>query len=112
MGVSSSIVPNYTLITEKGVKVFHTVEEILEVFSPEAKMVAYNVSDVFVHKNKQIIRTGTDDWTSTLHKRGFEQIVDDFLVAVESGRHPQVSTQEHLRTHKVCEEVVEKLKAI
>ena len=89
-----------------------TTEEILEVFSPEAKMVAYNVNDVFVHKNKQVIRTGTDDWTSTLHKRGFEQIVDDFLMAVESGRPPQVSAQEHLRTHKVCEEVVEKLKMI
>jgi virulence factor len=87
-------------------------EEILEVFSPEAKMVAYNVADVYVHKNKQVIKTGTDDWTSTLVKRGFEQIVDDFLAAVESGRRPQVSTQEHLRTHKICEEVVEKLKGI
>ena len=89
-----------------------TTEEILEVFSPEAKMVAYNVSDVYVHKNKQIIKTGSDDWTSTLHKRGFEQIIDDFLSAVESGKHPQVSTQEHLRTHKICEEVVRKLNAI
>jgi virulence factor len=89
-----------------------TTEEILEVFSPEAKMVAYNVSDVYVHKNKQITKTGTDDWISTLHKRGFEQIVDDFLTAVESGKRPQISTQEHLRTHKLCEEVVEKLTTI
>ena len=89
-----------------------TTEEILEVFSPEAKMVAYNVTDVYVHKNKQIIKTATDDWTSTLHKRGFEQIIDDFLTAVESGRHPQITIHEHLRTHQVCEEVVEKLKMI
>jgi virulence factor len=86
-----------------------TTEEILEVFSPEAKMVAYNVSDVFIHKNKQIIKTCTDDWTSTLHKRGFEQIVDDFLSAIESGRAPQISLHDQLRTHKICEEVVEKL---
>ena len=86
-----------------------TTEEILEVFSPEAKMVAYNVSDVFIHKNKQTIKAGTDDWTSTLHKRGFEQIVDDFLNAVESGRAPQISLHDQLRTHKICEEVVEKL---
>jgi virulence factor len=86
-----------------------TTEEILEVFSSEAKMVAYNISDVFIHKNKQIIRTGTDDWTSTLHKRGFEQIVDDFLNAVESGAAPQISLHDQLRTHKICEEIVEKL---
>ena len=89
-----------------------TTEEILEVFSPEAKMIAYNVTDVFTHKNKQIIKTGTDDWTSTLHKRGFEQIIDDFLAAVESGRTPQINPQDHLRTHKICEEVVEKLQMI
>lgn len=89
-----------------------TTEEILEVFSPEGKMVAYNVSDVYVHKNRQIIKTATDDWESTLHKRGFEQIVDDFLRAAESGGDPQVSIQEHLRTHKLCEDVVGKLGAI
>ena len=89
-----------------------TTEEILEVFSAEAKMVAYNVTDVYVHKNKQIIKTAADDWTSTLHKRGFEQIIDDFLTAVQSGRYPQITIQEHLRTHQVCEEVVEKLKMI
>jgi virulence factor len=89
-----------------------TTEEILEVFSPEAKMIAYNVTDVYTHKNKQIIKTGTDDWTSTLYKRGFEQIVDDFLDAVESGRPPRINPQDHLRTHKICEEVVEKLQMI
>ena len=89
-----------------------TTEEILEVFSPEGKMVAYNITDVFTHKNKQIIKSASDDWTSTLHKRGFEQIVDDFLSAVESGNSPQISLQDHLRTHKICEEVVEKLQMI
>lgn len=89
-----------------------STEEILEVFSPEAKMVAYNVADVFVHKNKQIIKTGTDDWMSTLHKRGFEQIVDDFLVSVEADSAPQISTKELLLTHKLCEDVTAKLSAI
>ena len=89
-----------------------TTEEILELFSGEAKMVAYNVTDVFTHKNKQIVKSGTDDWSSTLHKRGFEQIVDDFLGSVESGKPPQISLHDHLRTHKICEEVVEKLQTI
>lgn len=89
-----------------------TTEERLEVFSPEAKMVANNMTDVFIHKNRQIIKTGTDDWTSTLHKRGFEHIVDDFLGAVESGKPPQISLKDHLHTHKICEEVVQKLQMI
>jgi virulence factor len=89
-----------------------TTEEVVEIFSPEAKMVAYNVADVFVHKNREVVKTPSDDWTSTLHKRGFEQIVDDFITSVESGKRPQVSLQEHLLTHKLCEDVVEKLNAI
>jgi virulence factor len=89
-----------------------TTEETLEVFSSEAKMVAHNLNEVFIHKNKQIIKTVTDDWTSTLHKRGFEQIVDDFLNAVEWGKSPQISISDHLHTHKICEQIVEKLQVI
>lgn len=86
-----------------------TTEEVLEVFSPEEKMTAYNMSEVYVHKNKQIIKTSTDDWTSTLYKRGFEQIVDDFLNTVEYGTPPEVTMKDHLQTHRMCEDVVEKL---
>ena len=89
-----------------------TTQESLEVFSPEAKMVAYNLTEVFIHKNKQIIKTVTDDWSSTLHKRGFEQIIDDFLAAVESGKPPQINIKDHLHTHKICEEIVKRLQAI
>lgn len=63
MGVTSSIVPNYTLITEKGVKVFHTVEEILEVFTVQRLAVTKRRYELLISeyedrllKNNEIIR--------------------------------------------------------
>jgi hypothetical protein len=43
----------------------------------------------------------------TLSKRGFEGMVDEFLRDVELGsaRHHE----DHLLTHRVCEEIVKKL---
>ncbi|MBF0298204.1 MAG: hypothetical protein HQK51_05765 [Oligoflexia bacterium] len=35
MGVQSSITPNYTLISERGVKIFHCAEEIIEIFTKQ-----------------------------------------------------------------------------
>ena len=62
-----------------------TVEEKLEVFTSGEKRVVYNVSDTFIHQDKNETKLGAGDWDPTLHKRGFEQIVEDFLVCVESG---------------------------
>ncbi|HXH29450.1 MAG TPA: DNA gyrase subunit A [Bacteriovoracaceae bacterium] len=63
MGVTASIVPNYTLITEKGVKVFHTVEEILEVFTVQRVAVTKRRYELLIQdyedrlsKNNEIIR--------------------------------------------------------
>lgn len=63
MGVTSSVVPNYTLITEKGVKVFHTVEEILEVFTVQRIAVTKRRYELLIKdyedrltKNNEIIR--------------------------------------------------------
>ena len=63
MGVSSSVVPNYTLITEKGVKVFQEVEEIIEVFTVQRLAITKRRYELLIadyedrlKKNNEIIR--------------------------------------------------------
>lgn len=63
MGVVSSLVPNYTLINEKGVKVFDTVEEILEIFTAQRLLVTKRRYELLIQdyearlqKNNEIIR--------------------------------------------------------
>lgn len=84
-------------------------EEKLEVMTPEEKSVVFNVSEIQVQKDKDLVRKGESDWQSTLFKRGFDQMVDDFLQAVRNNGIPQISAREALRTHELCETIVERL---
>ena len=85
-----------------------TVEERLEVFASSEKRVVYNFSDVVVYQDKNETRLGSNDWEATLHRRGFEQIVGAFLQALASNP-PSLEYRGALLTHKICEQVVEKL---
>lgn len=81
------------------------VEEKVEVFSSGEKRSVLNVSAVHIQSNRDDTSKGRGDWDSTLHKRGFEQIVGDFLQSVGSGKSPQFSIDESLLTHQMCEEI-------
>jgi len=85
-----------------------TVEERLEVFTSGEKRVVYNFSDVVVYQDKNETRLGSNDWETTLHRRGFEQIVETFLQVLASNS-PSLEYRGTLLTHKICEQVVEKL---
>ena len=87
-----------------------TNEEKVEVFTPEEKRIVYNVTDTFILKDKNEMKLKVSDWESTLSKRGFEGIVDEFLRAVES--RSAMHHENHMLTHKICEEIVNKLEAI
>lgn len=87
-----------------------TNEEKLEVFTPEEKRIVYNVTDTFILKDKNEMKMGVSDWESTLTKRGFEGIVGEFLRAIELGS--SMHHENHLLTHKICEEIVNKLEAL
>ena len=86
-----------------------TVEEKLEVYTPDEKWVVNDVSETIILRDKNATRPGVNDWESTLHKRGFEQIVEVFLQMVKNGTSPSPLHQDLLQTHKLCERVVEAL---
>jgi virulence factor len=86
-----------------------TTEEKIEVFTPHEKKVVYNVTDSVTFKNKNETKVGTSDWESTLYKRGFEQMVDDFLVKLGSGKTYPEDYKDTLHTHQLCETIVERL---
>ncbi|MGI4729035.1 MAG: Gfo/Idh/MocA family protein [Janthinobacterium lividum] len=86
-----------------------TTEEKLEVMTATQKKTVYNVSDLVSEENKNIIYLGGNDWESTLHKRGFEQMTDDFLQAVAHSKSTQISVRDALFTHEICERIVEEL---
>src|SRR5690554_3420090 len=63
MGVTSSLVPNYTLISERGVKVLDRAEEIIEIFTAQRLVVVKRRYELLIedaqerlNKNNEIIR--------------------------------------------------------
>jgi DNA gyrase subunit A len=86
MGVTSSIVPNYTLITEKGVKVFHNAEEIIEVFTVQRLAVVKRRYELLIKdyedrltKNNEIIRFIKEKHYAVAEKKANRKDYIDYL---------------------------------
>lgn len=86
-----------------------TLEEKVELFSSEEKKTVVNMTKLSTMRQKTEISSGISDWESTLSKRGFENIIQDFLDVLENGTKPQFSMQDALLTHEMCENVVNQL---
>jgi virulence factor len=88
-----------------------TVEERIEVFSPEEKYVVNDLINEVSYRSNKEIRSSPGDWQSVLFNRGFEQIVDYFLAAIQSDN-PFTKSDDILQTHRFCEEIVQRLELI
>ncbi|MBM7654308.1 Gfo/Idh/MocA family protein [Neobacillus cucumis] len=86
-----------------------TNEEIAEVMGPLEKRSVHNISKLVVSKGMETIEVRGSDWEPTLKKRGFEQMVADFVHAVTTNSKPAISGADSLETHKICEEILVKL---
>jgi len=84
-------------------------EERVEVFSTAEKRTVNNLSELYIQKGSNINRIGSGDWEPMLHRRGFEQMVNDFLQALKGGTVPQIPGRDALLTHEMCEMIVERL---
>ncbi|MBU9711871.1 Gfo/Idh/MocA family protein [Evansella tamaricis] len=86
-----------------------TTEEIAEVMGPLEKITVQNVSDVTIAKNKEETFLRGNDWEPTLVKRGFQAMVQDFVDSVNTSREPKVTAKDGLETHRLCEEVLQRI---
>ncbi|MER5635666.1 Gfo/Idh/MocA family oxidoreductase [Kitasatospora sp. NPDC002227] len=83
-----------------------STEEVLEVSGENSKRVVVNLAEVIDHRGQPTVRR-RGDWVSVARQRGIEQVVLHFLDAVRAGR--TLSARDALRTHELCEYVVEQL---
>lgn len=84
-------------------------EESAEVMGPLEKRTVTNVSNLVISKGMENIEVRSSDWEPTLFKRGFEQMVKEFIRAVSTNSEPKISARDALKTHEICEEILTKL---
>ena len=86
LGVTTSVVPNYTLINEKGVKVFDTAEEIIEIFTAQRLVVTKRRYELLIKdyedrltKNNEIIRFIKEKHYAVAEKKANRKDYVDYL---------------------------------
>lgn len=87
-------------------------EEVLEVMSPNNKWTVRNLVETsHWHSGTECVRR-FDDWESVLHRRGFPQIISQFLDHVTAGVAGSTLAQDALQTHAFCEQIVSALESV
>lgn len=86
-----------------------TNEEIAQVMGPLEKRTVHNVSELVISKGIETVEVRGNDWEPTLVKRGFEQMVADFIGAVRTNSQPKITARDALKTHEICERILDML---
>lgn len=89
----------------------NVTEEKVEVMSAAIKAVAINVSQLIIENSNISGIARSNDWESTLHKRGFEPMINYFLQAVTTNNYSAYNLRDALFTHEICERIVERLES-
>lgn len=84
-------------------------EERLEVMGPAEKRMVYDLERMTILQGNQESTIGFNNWDPTLYKRGFEQIIAEFLDALGTNSKPSISAADALKTHEICEMIVQQL---
>ncbi len=86
-------------------------EEIIEYTVDNHKYVVNNLTETTHYHDKEISFSKPGDWEPTLAKRGFYQITDHFIECVKKNKVPSPSIEDSLRTHEICERIVEAIES-
>ncbi|WP_232284489.1 Gfo/Idh/MocA family protein [Bacillus timonensis] len=86
-----------------------TTEEIAQVMGPLEKRTVTNVSNLVISKGMENSEVRSSDWEPTLIKRGFEQMVKEFINAVSTNSETLLPARDALKTHEICEKILTKL---
>ncbi|MFI6847908.1 Gfo/Idh/MocA family protein [Kitasatospora sp. NPDC050467] len=89
-------------------RVSGSTEEILQVSGGDSKREVHNLAEVIDHRGQPTIRR-RGDWVPVARQRGIEQVVLTFLDAVRTGK--TLDARDALRTHELCELIVERIEA-
>ncbi|MGL5068818.1 MAG: Gfo/Idh/MocA family protein [Sarcina sp.] len=81
-------------------------EETIEYMSSGKKVVVSSLVKWTKAVENSITIEEFGDWVPTLHKRGFEDMMTEFISSIKEERKPKVEIEDSLITHKICEEVV------
>ena len=87
-------------------------EEELEYTSSGKKVIVRNLIDSKVLIKNVEENKSFKDWDTILYRRGFENIINEFINSVKLGVQATPTIEDALKTHKICDEILNKIHEI
>lgn len=87
-------------------------EEELEYTSCGKKVIVKNLMNSKILINNIEENKTFKDWDSILYRRGFESIINEFINGVRLGVQPKPTIEDAIKTHKICDEILNKINCI
>lgn len=82
------------------------VEETIEYMASGKKAVVTSLVKTTKFENNKASIEEFGDWTPTLYKRGFENIIGEFISFIKEKNNCYKYIEDALKTHKICEDIV------
>lgn len=82
--------------------------ETYQLTSPEGTLVLENLTDLTIQNQISTQQKTFGDWTTTLEKRGFEQMVKKFIQAVQTNDGTQLRQEKIFTSHELCAQMLRK----
>lgn len=84
-------------------------EETLEYMTSSKKVVLKELASKKSFEGNKTSMEEFGAWETTLYKKGFEGIIDEFLNCIKNNNKSSITIEDALETHKLCEEIVQKI---
>ena len=84
-------------------------EERVEYYTPENKWLIENLSDGWHYEKENTHVLAFGNWESTLYKRGFVDMIQDWLNVLQNNTFDTNRIQDIWETHQLCETILQKM---
>ncbi|WP_430598163.1 Gfo/Idh/MocA family protein [Enterococcus sp. AZ177] len=82
--------------------------ETYQVTSPEGTLVLENLTDLTSQNPLVTQQKKFGDWTTTVEKRGFQQMVEEFIKAVQTNDDTYLKQEKVFTSHELCAQMLRK----
>ncbi len=100
---------NDTLLTGSMNRVSGITEERIEYYSNDNKWEINELTYGFHYQNEIKTSLSFDNWKNTLYKRGFVDLIEDWLSALEGNKFTTNRIDDIWETHNLCETIVDEI---
>lgn len=87
-------------------------EEVLEYYSSGTKVIVKDLVNSNILSNNVEQNLKFNDWDTILYRRGFEGVIKEFFKAIENNNQENPTIDDSLETHKLCNEILNRINKI